>query len=92
MNVSDSFRAFLKEAPQFSDPWMQAVEQLSGFSTPDDRTRQPAYLAVMAALGLTTGITFHAGLARKAGASGPDVITAILVDLPSAGITAVGTP
>ena len=83
--VSESFKAFLEQAPQFSGPWMQAVEQLSGAGTLDDRTRHLAYLAVLAALGLTTGITFHAALARKAGASRQDVISAILVGLPAAG-------
>jgi AhpD family alkylhydroperoxidase len=86
MSVSDSFRAFLEQAPQFSTPWMQMVEKLSAASSLDARTRELAYLAVLAATGSVSGVGFHAGLARQAGASREDVISAILVGLPAAGM------
>lgn len=89
MSVSDSFRAFMEQAPQFSGPWMQQVEQLGRASSLDERTRHLAYLAVLAATGLTSGVGFHAMLARKAGATREDVISAILVGLPAAGLRVV---
>jgi alkylhydroperoxidase/carboxymuconolactone decarboxylase family protein YurZ len=89
MTVSDSFRIFLEQAPQFSGPWMQAVQQLSQASSLDARTRELAYLAVLAAVGLTSGVAFHAGLAKQAGASRQDVISAVLLGLPAAGMRVI---
>jgi alkylhydroperoxidase/carboxymuconolactone decarboxylase family protein YurZ len=44
-----------------------------------------AYLAVLAALRLESGVPFHVQAAKEAGASREEVISAILVGLPAAG-------
>ena len=44
-----------------------------------------AYLAVLAVLGREGGIPFHVDMARQAGASREEVISAILLGLPAAG-------
>jgi len=44
-----------------------------------------AYIAVLAALHLESGIPFHVRCAKQAGASREEVISAILVGLPAAG-------
>lgn len=44
-----------------------------------------AYLAVLAALRLESGVPFHVRLATKAGASRAEVLSVILVTLPAAG-------
>jgi len=51
----------------------------------DAKTGALAYLAVLAALNRTGGIAFHVQVAKKAGASREEVISAILVGLPAAG-------
>lgn len=83
--VSDAFQTFLKESPKHAAAWMGAVRGLSEASALDDKTRTLAYLSVLAALGLESGVPFHVVHAREVGATRDEVISAILVGLPAAG-------
>jgi len=83
--VSDSFQAFLTEAASHAGPWMQAVQGLDKASALDEKNKELAYLAVLAALRMESGVPFHVRSARQAGASREEVISAILVGLPAAG-------
>ncbi len=85
-SVSEAFRAFLQEAPDHAKAWGTMVGGLAAASTLDAKTAALAYLAVLAALGLEGGIPFHVQTARRAGASREDVVSAILVGLPAAGL------
>jgi alkylhydroperoxidase/carboxymuconolactone decarboxylase family protein YurZ len=51
----------------------------------DEKTRTLAYLAILAALRLESGMPFHVAHAKEVGASRNEVISAILVGLPAAG-------
>ena len=64
---------------------MKLVQGLSAASALDHKTHNLAYLAVLAALSRTNGIPFHVKMAKKAGASREEVISAVLVGLPPAG-------
>jgi alkylhydroperoxidase/carboxymuconolactone decarboxylase family protein YurZ len=64
---------------------MSAVQGLGSASALDKKTEHLAYLAVLAALRLESGVPFHVGLAKQAGASREEVVSAILVGLPAAG-------
>jgi len=83
--VSDSFQTFMTEAPQHAQAWISAVQGLDGASALDKKTEELAYLAVLAALRLESGIPFHVQSAKQSGASRAEVISAILVGLPAAG-------
>lgn len=83
---SAAFRTFLQEAPGYARVWMQAVEGLKGASALDEKTAALAYLAVLAALRLESGVPFHVQLAKKAGATRAEALSAILVGLPAAGV------
>ncbi len=83
--VSNAFQVFLKEAPAHASSWMRAVNGLDAASVLDKKTGHLAYIAVLAALRLESGIPFHVHLAKKAGASREEVISAILIGLPAAG-------
>ena len=83
--VSSAFQAFLEETPAHANAWMTAVQELGRASALDEKTASLAYLAVLAALRLESGVPFHVGLAKKAGASRAEVLSAILVGLPAAG-------
>jgi alkylhydroperoxidase/carboxymuconolactone decarboxylase family protein YurZ len=83
--VSDAFAAFLREAPRHAAAWMGAVRGLDEASALDKKTEELAYLAVLAALRLESGVPFHVMNARSAGASKAEVLSAILVGLPAAG-------
>jgi alkylhydroperoxidase/carboxymuconolactone decarboxylase family protein YurZ len=83
--VSKAFKSFLSEAPQHAQAWGTMVQELSSASALDGKTSALAYLAVLAALGLETGVPFHVKAAKHAGASRSEVISALLIALPAAG-------
>ena len=83
--ISEAFLAFQREAPAHAHAWGRTVQDLSQAGALDDKTRALAYLAVLAALRLETGVPFHAQAARQAGATRDEVIDAVLVGLPAAG-------
>ena len=83
--ISDAFQLFLKESPKHAQAWMDAVRGLSEASALDAKTQALAYLAVLAALRMESGIPFHVVQAKQAGASREEVVSAILVGLPAAG-------
>lgn len=83
--VSEAFQLFSKEAPVHAKAWMEAAQALGQASALEPKTSHLAYLAVLSALGLESGVPFHAELARKAGATRQEVVSAVLVGLPAAG-------
>lgn len=84
-NVSPAYRAFLTQAPAHAHAWSMAIGALDAACALDNKTKHLAYLAVLAALRLQEGVPFHVGLARGAGATREEIISAILVGLPAAG-------
>jgi alkylhydroperoxidase/carboxymuconolactone decarboxylase family protein YurZ len=83
--VSGAFRAFLSEAPEQARAWGALVQDLAAASALDRKTSALAYLAVLAVLRLESGVPFHVQVAREAGATREEIISAILVGLPAAG-------
>ena len=84
--VSDAFQTFMREAPSHAQAWGAMVGGLAEASALDAKTSALAYLAVLAAGRLESGIPFHVEAAKRAGASREEVISAILVGLPAAGL------
>ncbi len=83
--ISAAFKAFSEEAPEHAAEWMKLVQGLSSASALDHKTHNIAYLSVLAALRRINGIPFHVKMAKKAGASRDEIISAILVGLPPVG-------
>ena len=83
--VSNAFKFFMSDAPEFAQAWGSAVEALAKASALDNKTRELAYLAVLAALNRTSGIPFHVASLKERGATREEVISAILVGMPAAG-------
>jgi alkylhydroperoxidase/carboxymuconolactone decarboxylase family protein YurZ len=83
--ISNAFQTFLSEAPDHAKAWGAAVQNLANASTLDSKTSALAYLAVLAALRIESGVPFHVKAAKDAGASREEVISAVLVGLPAAG-------
>jgi alkylhydroperoxidase/carboxymuconolactone decarboxylase family protein YurZ len=83
--VSPAFRAFLTEAPEQAEAWMTTVRALDETSALDPKTEALAYLAVLAVQRLEGGVALHTTLAKHAGATRDEVISAVLVGLPAAG-------
>jgi AhpD family alkylhydroperoxidase len=83
--VSNAFQTFTKDAPAHSGAWLQAIATLGAASALDAKTQALAYIAVLAANRLESGLAFHVAEARANGASREDVISAILTGLPAVG-------
>jgi alkylhydroperoxidase/carboxymuconolactone decarboxylase family protein YurZ len=83
--ISNAFMTFMSEAPQHAQAWSSMVQGMASASALDKKTAALAYLAVLAALGMESGVPFHVQSARQVGASREEVISAILVGLPAAG-------
>ena len=84
-HVSNAFMLFMSEAPEFAQAWGGAIQALAQASALDAKTRELAYLAVLAALNRTSGIGYHVASLNALGATREEVISAILVGLPAAG-------
>lgn len=83
--ISNAFQLFLSEAPVHAQAWMAAVHGLDEASALDKKTEELAYIAVLAALRMESGIPFHVQSAKQAGASRGEVVSAVLLGLPAAG-------
>jgi alkylhydroperoxidase/carboxymuconolactone decarboxylase family protein YurZ len=83
--ISSAFQAFMSEAPKQAQAWGAMVQGLANASALDKKTAALAYLAVLAAFRLQSGVPFHVQTAKQQGASREEVISAILVGLPAAG-------
>jgi len=83
--ISQAFQTFMREAPEHAQAWGGMVQNLAQASALDSKTGALAYLSVLAALRIESGVPFHVQAAKKAGASRQEVISAILVGLPAAG-------
>jgi alkylhydroperoxidase/carboxymuconolactone decarboxylase family protein YurZ len=83
--ISNACQTFMSESPQHAQAWGAAIQGLASASALDNKTGALAYLAVLAALRLESGVPFHVRSAKEAGASREEVISAILVGLPAAG-------
>ena len=83
--VSEAFQIFMTEVPQHAQAWGTMVQGLAAATALDQKTMALAYLAVLAALRLDSGIAFHVKAAKGVGASRDEVLSAVLVGLPAAG-------
>jgi len=83
--VSNAFQSFMKDAPAQSGAWLEAVGKLGTASALDAKTQSLAYIAVLAAVRLESGLAFHVTEAKANGASREEVVSAILTGLPAVG-------
>ena len=83
--VSQAFEVFGREAGAHAAAWMQATHALHEATALDPKTRDLAYVAVLAALRLESGIAFHVQQAKANGATRDEIISAVLLGLQPAG-------
>ncbi|AUH01096.1 carboxymuconolactone decarboxylase family protein [Pectobacteriaceae bacterium CE70] len=89
MRISTAFQTFLTEAPGYAKIWMKTVHELGDTSALDNKTQTLAYLSVLAATRMTSGIPFHVDCAKAAGATREEITGAILIGLPAVGNTVI---
>lgn len=85
VGVSQSFQVFFEQAAGHATAWMGMVQGLDTASALDKKTGELAYLAVLAAARMESGVPFHVASAKEAGATREEIIGAILVGLPAVG-------
>ncbi len=83
--ISSAYQTFMTKALKHAEAWEAAVQSLDSASALDKRTGELAYLAVLAALQLESGVSLQVRLAKQAGGSREEVVSAILMGLPAAG-------
>lgn len=83
--VSNAFQLFFNEAPEQAAAWMETVKKLEKASALDSKTEELAYIAVLAAARLNSGIPFHVRSAKQLGATREEIISAVLLGLPAVG-------
>ena len=83
--VSRAFEVFGTQAAAHAAAWMHATQALDQACALDAKTKDLAYLAVLAALRMESGVPFHVRQAKQHGASREEVISALLVGLQPAG-------
>ncbi len=57
-SISKAFQTFMSEAPQHAQAWGGMIQGMASASALDEKTASLAYLAVLAALRLESGIPF----------------------------------
>ncbi|MCP9753144.1 carboxymuconolactone decarboxylase family protein [Ferruginibacter sp. HRS2-29] len=85
----NSMQVFETQAPEVFKAFnglLQSIIQSRGL---DVKTKQLIYIAIKAALGDTTAVSFHIGMAKQAGATLPEISDAILMTLTTSGISGV---
>lgn len=85
MQVSAGFQLFAQEAPAEQAAWMEAVQKLSAASHLDQKTKDLAYIAILAAVRLDGGLPFHVKMAKANGATREEVLSSVLLGLPAVG-------
>ena len=61
--ISKSFQVFMKETPRHAKAWVEAVKGLGHACVLDHKTRELAYIGILAALGMDSGMDY--GHSRK---------------------------
>lgn len=85
MKISNAFQTFLSQAPDHAHAWMKMIQELDEANGLDKKNQELAFLAVLAATRLTSGIPFHVLSAKDAGARREEIISAVLIGLPAVG-------
>lgn len=63
----------------------EAVQKLDAASALDPRTEEIAYISVLAAARLDSGLSFHVKHAKALGVTREEIISAVLLPLPAVG-------
>jgi len=84
--VTNDFKIFLEESNGVGQAFMSTVMKISKVSALDSKVHELAYISVLAALQMESGLPFHVKQAKELGASIEEVKSAILVGMPLVGL------
>lgn len=83
------FDLFAKEFPQLAEHFDQLVNAQRELPGLDAKTKQLINVAIQTATRTPRGVGFHAGMARRAGASRQETLGAVVMTLHLCGLSAV---
>lgn len=86
--MGNGFKTFMKETGSIGKSFMDMAKKNSENSALDPKTQELAYIAVLSAVRLISGLEFHVKSAKELGATKEEVKSAVLVGLPAVGIIA----
>ncbi len=84
--VTNDFQLFLEESNGVGQALMESVMKAAEVSALDGKTHELAYIAVLSALQMAGGLTYHVKHAKELGATLEEVKSAVLVGIPLSGI------
>jgi alkylhydroperoxidase/carboxymuconolactone decarboxylase family protein YurZ len=84
--VTNDFQLFLEESNGIGQALMGTIMKAAEVSALDAKTHELAYIAVLSALQMAGGISYHVKQAKELGATLEEVKSATLVGLPLCGI------
>lgn len=85
-HVSNNFQSFMKESGSVGTDFMEMVMKISQASALDKKTDELAYIAVLSAVRLLSGLPFHVKSAKALGATREEIKSAVLVGIPAVGL------
>ena len=85
----DKYTHIYDQAGDAGDAFLDMILKEAETSALDSKTHELAYLAVLAAIRLESGIKMHTKEAKRLGATREEVKSAILVSLPAIGFPAI---
>lgn len=86
-DVTKGFHTFMEESGKTGKAYMNMVMQQAQSSALDKKTHELAYISVLSAIRMISGLDFHVKSAKELGASRDEIKSAVLVGLPVLGIT-----
>jgi AhpD family alkylhydroperoxidase len=84
--MSKEFDMFLENCPEAGKAYMELFKSVLKAPALDKKTKQLILIAVMAAQNYRPGVEAHVPQAVKAGATREEIVEAVLLTLPVAGI------
>lgn len=84
--VTNDFQIFMEESNGVGPAFMGFVIKLSEAGALDAKTHELAYISVLSALQMSSGISFHVKQAKELGASLEEVKSAVLIGMPLVGL------
>jgi len=86
MAVEYTFDHFQKEYPELASNYIKLIDAQRSLKGLDKKTRQLINIGIQTANGSTLGVSYHAQMARKAGATRDEVLGAVVLNLHVRGV------
>lgn len=84
-----SYDRFAKDFPELASKYLDLLEAQRSLKGLDEKTRQLINIGIQTANGNLRGVKYHAGMAKKAGATKNEVLGAVVLNLHLRGVGVV---